>query len=135
MARRKRFGLTSADRYRLKAFRVHYLPGIPEDLVKTVSDNQTASFTAGFGIFNRLWKEKVVKVLEDNRVPAMHRGIYRGFLNEYVGKVMIRGSATKDEIIEKWTGLGADARILREIVDTLGEIKIEHEEARAPAAV
>jgi len=128
MPRRRRFGVTSIDRYQLKAFRVHYMPGIPEDIVRAVASNQTSAFTAGFGLYNRVWREKVVPILEDEHVPQMDYAKYRGFMNEYLSKVVIKGTTSGDEVIRKWTGQGADPTILTRIAEELNMIKVKHEE-------
>jgi len=127
MARKRRFGPTSIDRYQLKAFRVHYMPGIPEDLVRAVSMNQTASFTAGFGPYNRLWNARVVPILRRHDVPRMDYAKYRAFFNEFLSKVSIKGTASPEELMEKWAGQGCDLTILQEIVEALSKKKEEHE--------
>jgi len=127
MARKRRFGPTSIDRYQLKAYRVHYMPGVPEDLVRTVAMNQTASFTSGFGMYTTVWRERVVPILEKHNVPKMDYAKYRAFMNEFLSKVATKGTASPEELVEKWAGQGCDRGILAEIVEAITQKKEEHE--------
>jgi len=126
MPKKRTFGPTSIDRYQLKAFRVHYMPGIPEDLVRAVSMNQTASFTAGFGPYNKLWTSRVVPILKKHNVPRMDYAKYRAFFNEFLSKVAIKGTASAEELMEKWAGQGCEIPVMQDIIDALSRKKEEH---------
>jgi len=128
MARRRRLNPTSAPRYTLKAYRVHYMPGLPESLVMNVAMSQSTAWMGRFGQFNTVWEEKVKPLLVQENVPQALHGLYRGFTNEFLSKVVIKGSARREEIVDKWTGLGLRRDILDRIADVLLELK-PHTEA------
>jgi len=133
MGRKRKFGPTSIDRYHLKCFRVHYMPGIPEDIVRSVASNQTAAFTAGFGQYHTVWVEVVKPILDEAGVPQMDYAKYRAFMNEYLSKVTVKGTARAEDIISKWEGQGCRTDILNRIVEELTQIKLKHEMAAATA--
>ena len=126
MAKKRRYGVTSTDRYLLKAYRVHYIPGIPEDIVRMVAHNQTASWSAGFGMYSRVWREKVVPILAEMGVPTPFWAPYRAFTNEYLSKVVEKGTATPEQIIEKWSANGCRRDVLMRIVEVLPEKKSQN---------
>lgn len=127
MARKKRFGITSVDRYRIKAYRVHYMPGIPEDIVRMVASNQTAAWMGGFGIYSRAWNEKVKGILKRHNIPSLMWGPYRAFINEFISKVVEKGTQDPEAVIRKYADMGLNELVLREIVEYLPAKKPENE--------
>ena len=113
----RRFGLTSPERYMVKAYKVHYYPGAPEDIVKSLVYNQTANWLRGFGGFNVTWIQKVVPILTHHNVPKPAWGMYRAFTNEFMAKVVRKGVTDAETIIRKWVGLGLRPEVLRDIVE------------------
>ena len=122
MARKRKEGITSNIRYKMKAYAVGL--GIAhgnEELAMDYADKLTIARAAGIGPYKMAYAE-IKPVLMRNDVPSAFFGLYKAFINEIIAKVQVRKIASSDEIIDKWTRLGLDAGILGECVEAVGEV-------------
>lgn len=122
MGRKKQEGITTYPRYKLKAYAVAY--GIGAGNAKFAEEYAEAlsqARSAGIGVFRNAYAE-IKPVLMREGVPSALWGLYKAFINEILAKVQRRKIATVDDIIEKWSGLGLDAGVLRTCVEAVGEV-------------
>jgi len=103
------------------------MPGIPESVILSVVENQTASFASGFGLYHRIWVERVVPILKRHNVPSLEYAKYKAFTNELLSKVTEKGTIDIEALITKWVGQRCDPEILREIAEAILSKKEEHE--------
>jgi len=134
MPRKRRYGITSAMRYQLKAYRVHKIDGIPEDLANLVALNQTMAWSTGFGMFHRVWENVVKRVLQELKVGKIYWGLYRAFTCQVLSKTVEKKTEEIDLVIRKFANLGLDIDVLRAIVNAIqqaeiGLIPATHEES------
>ena len=132
MARKRRVGITSAVRFRLKAFRVA-AAGVPEDLAMAYATALGDAWQQGFGDYINMHKHVQEQFFQPRRIPAALRGLYLAFCNEFLARVVRRGIETVDYLIEKWTKLGLDPDVLRDLVDFLSQYRTETAEGETPA--
>ena len=96
---------------------------LPEDVRKVAEDSvseQTSRWNSAFGYYNMTWQQVVVPVLENMGVPKLNYALYRAFMNRLLSKVYIKGSQTKDSVINDFTTLfNADTNVLNAIVDAI----------------
>mgnify|MGYP003883727311 CR=1 FL=1 len=118
MGRKRRLGLTSLARFRLKAFRVA-AAGVPEELAMDYAMALGDAWQQGFSPYHNMHKLVQEQFFQPRGIPAALRGLYLAFCNEYLARVVRRGIETVDYLIEKWTRLGLDRDVLRELVDFL----------------
>lgn len=127
MARKKRYGLTSQPRFKLKAYRV-VSAGVPQELALEYTNAVAQTYALGFGEFYKA-RRKVMDSEVWARVPSALRGLYLAFVNEVVSKVLTKGVASIDEIVGKWERMGLDPGLLWDIAEVLG---FEKPEVEAP---
>lgn len=85
-------------------------------------DAQKSHWAAGFGILHRAWLAVVDRVLAPNNVPKLDYAKYKAYTNQYVSKVVMKGSETSDMVVAKYVRLGADGGILSNINSVIGEV-------------
>ena len=120
MARKRRLGLTSVIRCKLKMFRV-FAAGVPEELALECAEALASAWELGFGEYHNMHKLVQEQFLQPRHIPAALRGLYLAFCNEFWARVRTRGIETVGFIIEKWTRLGLDPDVLRDLVDFLSQ--------------
>jgi len=96
--------------------------GVPVEVALTAVDRQKARWRERFGRFTEVWHLAVVPILEANNVPKLMYALYKAFTNQYISKVLIKGTETPELVKTKFTNLGADAGILDEITAKIGEV-------------
>jgi len=132
MARKRRVGITSMARFRMKAFRVA-AAGVPEDLAMAYADALTHAWSLGYGDYHNMHKMVQEQFFQPRGIPAALRGLYLAFCNEYWARVRTRGIEDVDYLIDKWTRLGLDPAVLRDLVDFLSHIRPETPEGATPS--
>lgn len=98
---------------------------LPEDLRSRALnqvDAQKAHWAQGFGLLHRAWLAVVDRVLAPQSVPKLQYATYKAYTNQYMSKVVMKGSETADMVVAKFTRLGADAGVLAAINSTIGEV-------------
>jgi len=98
---------------------------LPEELRRkalTQIESQKAHWSQGFGLLHRVWLSVVDKVLSPQGVPKLMYAMYKAFTNEYVSKVVAKGSETADFVKAKFQKLGADPAVLDQITAVIGEV-------------
>ena len=123
MARRKRLGLTSWARFRLKAFRVA-AAGVPEELALKYADDLTHAWSLGFSPYHNMHKLVQEQFFQPRGIPVALRGLYLAFCNEFWKmrkRGMTRCREMVDCLIKKWTIMGLDPDVLRDLVDLLNQ--------------
>jgi len=122
---RKQEGITTAIRYRIKAYKVALgLTGGNERLAEEYANSLAEARAQGIGVYRVAYKE-AKPVLMRLGVPSALHGLYKAFINELINKVQRRRIATADEIIDKWTKLGLDPAVLREVSESVVQIFVE----------
>jgi len=122
MGKKKREGITTNPRFKMKAYAVGMgITGGNQQLAMEYAEALTISRAMGIGVFRSAYAE-IKPVLMRTNVPSALWGLYKAFINEIVSKVQQRKIATSDEIIDKWTTLGLDASVLAECVESVGEV-------------
>jgi len=119
--KRKRFGLTSVIRYKLKMFRVA-AAGVPEELAMDYAKSISDAWNAGFSPYHNMHKLVQEQFFQPRGIPVALRGLYLAFCNEFWKmrkKGITRCREMVDCLIKKWTWLGLDSDTLRELVDVL----------------
>ena len=116
--KRKRLGLTSVIRYKLKMFRV-VAAGVPEELAREFAESTTLAWELGFSPYHNMHERVREQFFQPRDIPLALRGFYLAFCNELQARVLTRGIETVDYLVEKWTRLGLDPAVLRELVDFL----------------
>ena len=104
MARKRRLGLTSAIRYKLKMFRV-FAAGVPEELALEYAEALADAWLLGYSPYHNM-HERVLEFLQSRGIPVALRGLYLAFCNEFQARVLTRGIETIDYLIEKWAHQG-----------------------------
>jgi len=98
---------------------------LPEDLrarALAQVDAQKAHWAQGFGVLHRAWLAVVERVLAAQSVPKLQYATYKAYTNQYISKVVMKGSETADMVMAKFTRLGADSSILTAINAVIGEV-------------
>jgi hypothetical protein len=99
-----------------------YLPDELRQKALTQIETQKANWQSGFGVLHRAWLAVVDRCLAPSTVPKLDYAKYKAFTNEYVVKVISKGTETSDMVKTKFTNLGADSGILDTITGVLGEV-------------
>jgi len=122
---RKQEGITTRIRYKAKAFAIGMgITGGNERLAEEYADVLAEARAQGIGPYRMAYKE-VKPILLKLGVPSALHGLYKAFVNELISKVQRRRIATADEIIDKWTKLGLDPAVLREVAESTVQIFVE----------
>jgi len=98
---------------------------LPEDLRQrglAQVDAQKSHWAQGFGVLHRAWLAVVDRVLAAQSVPKLQYATYKAYTNQYISKVVMKGSETSDMVVAKFTRLGADPGILVSINSVIGEV-------------
>jgi len=122
---RKQEGITTPIRYKIKAYAVAMgITGGNERLAEEYADALAQSRALGIGVYRVAYKE-IKPLLMKLEVPSALHGLYKAFINELISKVQRRRIATIDEIVDKWSKMGLDPAVLREVAGALVEIITE----------
>jgi hypothetical protein len=128
MARKRREGVTTGIRYRIKMLRTMGVP-VPQEWAEEYAMSLLQARASGYGAYKTAWEE-VKPVLIHMKVPSALHGLYKAFTNEVVSKVQQRKIADLEDIIEKWTNLGLDPNVLQ----VIGEAVVMVVRAETPQA-
>jgi hypothetical protein len=118
MPKKKRFGVTSTTRYKIKVFRV-FSAGVPEELAMEHTSSQADAWNTGFGEYKKL-HDKIMESDTFKNIPAGLRGLYLAYCNEVNARVMTRKIERLETVIEKWVRLGLDRGILEDLAEEMG---------------
>ena len=122
---RKQESVTTPIRYKIKMYKVALgLTGGNERLAEDYADALSHARNQGIGVYRTAFKE-IKPLLMKLDVPSALHGLYKAFVNEIIHKVQRRRIATVDEIVDKWTKLGLDPAVLREVAGSVVEIITE----------
>ena len=102
MPRKRREGITTPVRYMGKMYAVGY--GIfhgNEELAKLYATLLMVARNEGYGVYRTGWKE-CRTVLIKRAVPSALWGLYKAFTNELIHKVMVKKTATVEEVIDNY---------------------------------
>lgn len=128
VARKRRFGITSQVRYKLKLYRL-FGEKPPQELINEFASAVDQAYHLSYGEYYKV-RRKVMNSEVWAKVPTALRGLYLAYVNEVVNKVMTRGIASLDEVVAKWSRMGLDEGLLYEIAEVIGLEKPEVEEPK-----
>jgi hypothetical protein len=117
MARKRREGITTGIRYRIKMLRVMGVP-VPQEWAEEYAMALLQARSTGYGPFKTAWEE-VKPVLMRERVPSALHGLYKAFTNEVISKVQQKKISDLEDLIDKWTKLGLDPHVLQVVGETV----------------
>jgi len=87
-----------------------------------VVDDMTSAWKEGFGRIRGAYFKVAVPILDREGIKGPMRALYRAFVNELTSKVFGKGTETVDFVVGKFTEMGADEGILREIVEGIQKL-------------
>jgi len=128
MGKAKSKGLdVNVTAYKWKQLQYKFGGQLPDELraemVTETTTGQLMNYEMGYGVFNRVWREAVVPVLTEKKIPSPLWGPYKAFTNELLKKALGLGrqrpTMTVDDVINKWASLGASPCLAK---DTLQDI-------------
>lgn len=122
MARKRKEGITSNIRYKMKAYAVGL--GVAhgnEEMAADYAEALTLARAAGIAPYKMAYEE-IKPVLMREEVPSALYGLYKAFINEIISKTQVRKIASVDQVIDKWVTLGLDAGVLGACVESVGEV-------------
>ena len=117
MARKRREGISTGIRYRIKMLRTMGVP-IPVEWAEEYAIALSQARASGYGPYKLAWEE-VKPVLMRMEVPSALHGLYKAYTNEVVNKVQQRKIADLEELIEKWVNLGLEPAVLQVVGETV----------------
>jgi len=132
MPRKRREGVTTYPRYKLKMYHLALRgAATPEasKLAEEFAESLKIARAEGFAPFKDAWKI-AVDVLRRMNVPAKLWGLYKAFVNHYMHQVVQRRVMTAEEVIDYWRDT-LDPSVMEAIVDELGRKATTEEQVPA----
>jgi len=76
-------------------------------------------------VFNRVWREAVVPILTEKKIPSPLWGPYKAFTNELLKKALgfgrQRPTMSVNDVISKWASLGASPCLAKDTLETIAK--------------
>jgi hypothetical protein len=105
-----------------------WLPPELRGKAMTQIEMQKKHWSGGFTKLHDAWLAVKSRVLDpalaEGRISKFNYALYKAFVNQYISKVVAKGSETADMVKTKFTHprMGADPGILDQITGVLGEV-------------
>ena len=96
-------------------------PEMAGRIASQVVDDMMNSWKEEIGRVREAYFEVAVPILDREGIKGPTRALYYAFVNELISKVFVKGTEDVDFVIAKFTRMGADERILKEIVEGIGK--------------
>ena len=130
MGKAKSKGLdVNVDAYKWKQLQYKFGGQLPDELraemVTETTTSQLLNYEMGYGVFNRIWREAVVPILTEKKIPSPLWGPYKAFTNELLKKALgfgrQRPTMSVNDVISKWASLGASPCLAKDTLETIAK--------------
>jgi len=128
MGKAKSKGLdVNVNAYKWKQLQYKFGGQLPDELraemVTETTTSQLLNYEMGYGAFNRIWREAVVPVLTEKKIPSPLWGPYKAFTNELLKKALGLGrqrpTMSTDDVVNKWANLGSTPCLAKDTLQAI----------------
>jgi len=130
MGKAKSKGLdVNINAYKWKQLQYKFGGQLPDELraemVTETTTGQLMNYEMAYGVFNRVWREAVVPILTEKKIPSPLWGPYKAFTNELLKKALgfgrQRPTMSVNDVISKWASLGASPCLAKDTLETIAK--------------